>query len=131
MTAQENDLMASRYGQKPKRSRKYWMSVSIVGIALMAIGALVAAMANFNPVQSKDIGFSVKDATSVILDFEVSKPKDATAICSLESLNEQFAQVGYKEVEIGPQETDTVRLSVSINTVELATTALVDECHLK
>ena len=131
MAAQENDLMASRYGHKPKRSKKYWLWLSAVGIALMAIGALLATMANFNPVQSKDIGFSVKDATQVILDFEVSKPKDATAICSLESLNEQFSQVGYKEIEIGPQETDTVRFSVSINTTELATTALVDECRLK
>ena len=131
MAAQENDLMASRYGHKPKRTKKYWLWLSAVGIALMAIGALLATIANFNPVQSKDIGFSVKDATQVILDFEVSKPKDATAICSLESLNEQFSQVGYKEIEIGPQETDTVRFSVSINTTELATTALVDECRLK
>jgi len=88
-------------------------------------------MANFNPVQSKDIGFSVKGPTQVVLDFEISKPKAATAICTLESLNEQFSQVGFKEIEIGPQPTDTVRLSVSINTTELATTALVDECRLK
>lgn len=131
MAAQENDLMASRYGHKPKRSRSYWGWISAVGIALMALGALIAAMANFNPVQTKDVGFSVKDATQVILDFEISKPKQATAICSLESLNEQFAQVGYKEIEIGPQETETVRFSVNINTTELATTALVDECRLK
>jgi hypothetical protein len=131
MAAQENDLMASRYGHKPKRSRRYWVWITASGIALMALGAFIAAMANFNPVQSKDIGFSVKDSTQVVLDFEISKPKDATAICSLESLNEQFSQVGYKEIEIGPQETDTVRFSVSINTTELATTALVDECRLK
>jgi Domain of unknown function (DUF4307) len=131
MAAQENDLMESRYGHKPKRSRRYWVLISAVGIALMALGALFAAMANFNPVQTKDIGFSVKDATQVVLDFEISKPKNATAICSLESLNEQFSQVGYKEIEIGPQDTDTVRFSISINTTELATTALVDECRLK
>ena len=131
MAAQENDLMASRYGHKPKRSRSYWVRISAFGIALMALGALVATMANFNPIQTKDIGFWVKDATQVVLDFEISKPKDATAICSLESLNEQFSQVGYKEIEIGPQENDTVRFSISINTTELATTALVDECRLK
>jgi hypothetical protein len=131
MAAQENDLMASRYGHKPKRSKRYWLWISVVGIVLMAFGALIATIANFNPVQSKDIGFAVKDATQVVLDFEISKPKDATAICSLESLNEQFSQVGYKEIEIGPQDTDTVRFSISINTTELATTALVDECRLK
>jgi hypothetical protein len=67
----------------------------------------------------------------VVLDFEITKPMDAIAVCSLEALNEQFGQVGYKTIEIGSQETGKVRLSVSINTTELATTALVDECRLK
>ena len=131
MATPENDLMANRYGQKPKLSRGRWILISAVGVSFLVLGALVAAMANFNPVQSKDIGFSVKGPTQVVLDFEISKPKAATAICTLESLNEQFGQVGFKEIEIGPQPTDTVRLSVSINTTELATTALVDECRLK
>jgi hypothetical protein len=131
MATQENDLMANRYGQKPKLSRKRWLWISAAGVTFLAVGALVATIANFNPVQSKDIGFVVKGPTQVVLDFEISKPKDAVAICTLESLNEQFGQVGYKEIEIGPQPTDTVRLSVSINTTELATTALVDECRLK
>jgi hypothetical protein len=131
MAAQENDLMANRYGQKPKLSRRRWLWITAAGVAFLALGALAAAMANFNPVQSKDIGFSVKGPTQVVLDFEITKPRTATAICTLESLNEQFGQVGFKEIEIGPQPTDTVRLSVSINTTELATTALVDECRLK
>ena len=131
MTAQENDLLATRYGKKAKLSKGRWLWISIVGIALMIIGALIATIANYNPVQSQDLGFSVKDSTQVVVDFEVTKPLDAVAVCSLEALNEQFGQVGYKTIEIGPQETAKVRLSVSINTTELATTALVDECGLK
>jgi Domain of unknown function (DUF4307) len=131
MTAQENDLLATRYGKKAKLSKSRWLWISFVGIALMIIGALIATIANYNPVQSQDLGFSVKDSTQVVLDFEVTKPLDAVAVCSLEALNEQFGQVGYKTIEIGPQETAKVRLSVSINTTELATTALVDECGLK
>ena len=131
MTAQENDLLAQRYGKQPKLSRTRWLWISAVGIVLMMIGVLFASMANYNPVQSRDLSFSVKDPTQVVLDFELSKPLDAVAVCSVEALNEQFLQVGYKIIEIGPQETSTVRLSVSINTTELATTALVDECRLK
>ena len=131
MTAQENDLLATRYGKRAKLSKVSWRWISAIGIALMAIGVLFASMANYNPVQSQDIGFSVKDPTQVILDFELTKPIDAVAVCSVEALNEQFGQVGYKVIEIGPQETGKVRLSVSINTTELATTALVDECRLK
>ena len=81
--------------------------------------------------QLAQAGWNVKDPTQVVLDFEVSKPLDAVAICSLEALNQQFGQVGYKTIEVGPEETTKVRLSVSINTTELATTALVDECRLK
>jgi hypothetical protein len=131
MTAQENDLLAQRYGKQPKLSRTRWLWISAVGIALMMIGVLFATIANYNPVQSQDLGFSVKDPTQVVLDFELSKPLDAVVVCSVEALNEQFLQVGYKTIEIGAQETSTVRLSVSINTTELATTALVDECRLK
>jgi hypothetical protein len=131
MTAQENDRLATRYGKQPKLSRTRWLAISVSGVALMVIGVLIASIANYNPVQSQDIGFSVKDATQVILDFEVSKPSDASVVCSVEALNQQFGQVGYKSIEIGPQETNTVRISVSINTTELATTALVDECRLK
>jgi hypothetical protein len=131
MTAQENDLLATRYGKQAKLSKVSWRWISVIGITLMAIGVLFASMANYNPVQSQDIGFSVKDPTQVILDFELTKPIDAVAVCSVEALNEQFGQVGYKVIEIGPQETGKVRLSVSINTTELATTALVDECRLK
>lgn len=131
MTAQENDLLAQRYGKRAKLSKTRWIWISVVGIALMMVGVLFASIANYNPVQSQDVGFSVKDPTQVVLDFELTKPQDATAVCSVEALNEQFGQVGYKIIEIGPQETAKVRLSVSINTTELATTALVDECRLK
>ena len=131
MTAQENDLLAQRYGKRAKLSKTRWIWISVVGIALMMVGVLFASIANYNPVQSQDVGFSVKDPTQVVLDFELTKPQDTTAVCSVEALNEQFGQVGYKIIEIGPQETAKVRLSVSINTTELATTALVDECRLK
>jgi hypothetical protein len=100
MTAQENDLLATRYGKRAKLSKVSWRWISAVGITLMAIGVLFASMANYNPVQSQDIGFSVKDPTQVILDFELTKPIDAVAVCSVEALNEQFGQVGYKVIEI-------------------------------
>ncbi len=131
MAEQENDLLAQRYGKQAKLSRRTWLWISAAGISVMTIGVLIASIANYNPVQSQDLGFSVKGPTQVVLEFEITKPQDATAICTLEALNEQFGQVGYKTLEIGPQESAKLRLSVSINTTELSTTALVDECQLK
>ncbi len=96
MAEQENDLLAQRYGKQAKLSRRSWLWISAAGISVMTIGVLIASIANYNPVQSQDLGFSVKGPTQVVLEFEITKPQDATAICTLEALNEQFGQVGYK-----------------------------------
>lgn len=130
MTDQEK-LLRERYGKReglPKRTRT---ALGVLGVALMTLGALWAAIANYSPITFQDISFTVVDAKSAKVEFEVSKPKDQTVICTVEALSEQFAQVGFRSVEIGPQETEKVRLEVSINTFSLATTALVDECVLK
>ena len=102
-----------------------------LGVSTLTAGAMYFGFANFSAIESTDVGFRVLDSRQVELDFEVIKPAESTALCKVEALNEQFAQVGYKELTIGPQESSKVRLTVSINTTEMATTALVDECTLK
>lgn len=102
-----------------------------LGVATLTAGAIYFGLANYTGIETTDVGFRVIDSKHVELDFEVTKPSDKSAFCSVEALNEQFAQVGYKELEVGPGESTKVRITVSINTTELATTALVDECTLK
>lgn len=128
---EENELLASRYGQRPGLSRRVKVILGVSGVGLLIAAAGLATVANFSPIGTKDISFTVIGNSQIELEFEISKPKDATAICSFEALNEQYGQVGYKQLEIGAQQTDTVRFKILINTTELATTALVDECVLK
>jgi hypothetical protein len=131
VSEQENQILKERYGAGSSigKGTKRWLAIA--GVAALVAMAGYFTLANYSPITYKDIGFSIKDSKSLEVVFEITKPSSETAICSLEALNEQFLQVGYKEVEIPATETDTVRITVAMNTTELATTALVDECWLK
>lgn len=131
MTNQNSDLLATRYGQRSRLSTKAKRILAVLGVAAITAISIYFGLANYTGVEYKEISFSVIDARSAELTFDLTKPNDSTAICAVQALNEQFGVVGYKEVEITPQQTQTVRLTVSINTIELATTALVDDCRLK
>lgn len=131
MTIQNSDLLATRYGQKSRFSTKAKRGFAILGVAAITAIAIYFGYANYTGLEYKEISFSVVDDRSAELTFELTKPTDSIAVCSMQALNEQFGVVGYKEIEIASQQTQTVRLTVSINTIELATTALVDDCRLK
>jgi hypothetical protein len=88
-------------------------------------------IANFSPVSHRDVGFRVISEWQTEVDFEVTKPTDATVICSIETLNNSYLTVGYIEVELGPSDFQTNRHTVSVNTTEMAVTGLVDECRLR
>ncbi len=131
MTDQNSELLAARYGQTKSLSKKTQRGLAVFGVAAITVVAIYFGLANYKGLEYQEISFSVIDNRAVELEFEISKPQDSTAICTLQALNEQFGVVGHKVIEVGPQSTQTVRLSASINTIELATTALVDDCVLK
>jgi hypothetical protein len=125
------DLLAQRYGQRPKRDPKQYRVVAIAGVVLMTMTAMWFGYANYSPVTHQDIGFRVISQWQVEVDFELSKPQDATVVCSIQALNNSYLAVGYLEVELGPSDFQTNRHTVSVNTTELAVTGLVDECRLR
>lgn len=104
--------------------------VAILGIAGLTAGVAIITVLTYNPVQYQDLSFRTSQWSTEI-DFEVTKPAASTAICELQALNNQFAIVGFRTVELGPTETSTNRYSVALNTTQLATTGLVESCRLK
>ena len=125
------ELLLQRYGQKPKADLTKYRPLAITAVVIMSIAALAISAMNFNPAQFKDIGYRVKSEWQIEVDFELTKPKDATAICSFEALNNSFLAVGYREVEFEPSDFETNGHTVSLNTTELAVTGLVKECWLR
>ena len=125
------EILESRYGQKPPADLSKFRIPAIIVVVLASISALWISSLNYNPAQHQDIGFRVVSELEVEIDFELSKPKDATVICSVEALNNSFLQVGYKEFEFGPSDFETNRHTVTVLTTELAVTGLVRECELR
>jgi len=76
------------------------------------------------------VGFHVDGSRSVDVTFEVTKPKESTVTCTLTALSESYAEVGVRAVEVGPADTATRRVTVPVQTTELAVTGIVESCEL-
>lgn len=126
----EAELLSKRYGVRksnPKRNKV----LAIIGVALMTVTAAWFGFANYSPLSYQDQGYRVVSEFRTEVDFELTKPKNQTAICSIQALNNQFAQVGWVELEFGPSEFTTLRHTVAVNTTEEAVTGLVHNCSLR
>jgi hypothetical protein len=123
------NLLETRYGQKPPRDPKNFRRFAIVGVTALTLTAMWFGIANYSPVSYQNIGFRVISELQTEVDFELTKPANATVVCSVEALNNAFATVGWIELEFGPSELQTIRHTVSLITTELAVTGLVDECN--
>ena len=123
---------AGRYGPEPsarsaRRGRIGIIAAGILGVALTIwVGLNMAGQ----PVTWKDVGFHVEGPRSVDVTFEVTKPKESTVTCRVTALSESYAEVGVRTVEVGPADEASRRVTVTVQTVELAVTGIVDSCEL-
>lgn len=124
--------LANRYGApKTGLSRRAKIILgSLAGAA--AVGAVVymAVPSGTGTLTSKDVGFTIRDATTAVVDFNVTKPVDTTVDCAVQVLNESYAVVGWKTVRIPPAETQTVSLSTTVRTDSLGVTGGVNACWI-
>ena len=120
-----------RYG--PARTRMspgvLRLLVGVVAVVVLAAVAWMAFGQQGNDVRGRDVGYSVKSPEVVEITFDVAKPRDATVVCTLEALNSSYAQVGSREVTIGPSEVGEARFTTEIATSEEAVTAVVESCR--
>lgn len=125
-------LMAERYGTVNHKRRRRGMWVLIAALSTVGVAVLVMIGVGFfaPDANAQRVGFEVVDDTEVRVLFDVTKPEDTTASCTLEALNVSYGQVGLREIVIGPQNHHTIRLRETVATTELATTGLVRDCRL-
>lgn len=126
-------VMAERYGRPPsprRRRRALWLTAGSLGVLGVATLVMIS-IGFFEPdATASQVGFDVVDDSRVQVIFDVTKPEQATASCTLEALNEGYGQVGIVDVTIGPRDHHTTRVTTDIATTELATTGVVRECRL-
>jgi opacity protein-like surface antigen len=131
--------LANRYGSQ-KRALTRGAKRNIVIVALLAAVAFMAWIATSSaqaPVTFKDIGYSTVDATQAEVDFQVTKYPGATAKCAVKALDSKFAVVGWKLVEIGPNEPKdgadggrTTAQRTVLRTESQAVSGVVDNCWI-
>lgn len=102
----------------------------ILGVLAMALAIGYIAWASFttDTIRGKNVGFNVLSSEAIEITFDVAKPQDMTVVCTLDALNTNYAQVGTRDVEIGPAEQFEQRFTTEIRTTETAVTAVVESC---
>ncbi len=127
---QSTPPLHERYGAPRATHRTIVRIAWVTGV----IGAMVLAWimwGAFRPtVHSELVSFDVSDPTVTEVSFNVVKPAERAARCTVEALNTGFAQVGVRTIDIAPAEHDQVRVETQIRTSESATTAIIDSCEL-
>jgi len=122
---------AGRYGPERTHGRsRAIIGWGVLGALVLAVVVWVGGGALEDPVQWKTVGFHVTDASSTDVTFDVTKAKDATASCRVRALSQSFGEVGVRTVEVGPATTDTVRVTVTVPTAELAVSGEVQSCQV-
>ena len=125
----ESDLLASRYGKSANGAGVSRLRVIVLAVALIVIflvWAIWVTVSGTSNVKSQVLGYEVFSPSQTSVKFSVQSPAGA-AKCAIQVLNQAYAVVGYKEVEVGVSgEFETL-----VNTTELGVTGLVDKCWLK
>jgi hypothetical protein len=122
--------MAARYGRA--RSGRRGLVVLAVLAALLVAGGLAVQASNLTrpTVVADNLGFTVEDAGTTTVRFNLRTEPGATVSCTVVALNESFTQVGFREVEIGPVRESITSHQVQVATTERATTGSVDQCRI-
>ena len=123
-------VMAARYGGS--RSGRRGLVVAGVVAALLVAGGLGIQASNLTKpaVVAENLGFTVQDAGSTTVRFNLRAEPGSAVSCTVVALNESFTEVGFREVEIGPVDEEITSHQVEVATTELATTGSVEQCRI-
>ncbi|CAH0150331.1 hypothetical protein SRABI83_00698 [Arthrobacter sp. Bi83] len=143
-TPQPADIsLANRYGG-PKRGlsgkakRGAVIAALVAGIGFLAWVSTSSAMSS---VTFKDLGYSTTDATRAELDFQVTREPGTAVKCAVKALDSKFAVVGWKVVDIPPDQPDsqqaqgadggrTISRREVLRTESQSVSAVVDGCWI-
>lgn len=123
-------LPSGRYGPAA-RTRPRRLTVLLMwslGLAAVGLAAWIGLTNGNPPVRWTDVGFVLAD-DSVEIVYDITRPDPSLLVhCRLEALNQQFAQVGLRTVEVSPSDQVVQRLRSTVETAEPAVTGVVNRC---
>jgi hypothetical protein len=126
--------VAERYGRTPTdRRRRRTLAIIAAAAVLVVVVAWVVWVGLFSPtagLETRDTGYAIRSDSSVDIRFEVTADPGTAVSCALQALNEQFAIVGWKVVELPPGEDRTRAFVENVRVTEPAVTGLIYRCWL-
>ena len=129
-----SDPIAERYGRTPGNRRRTLTIGIVAGAAvLLVVGAWVVWVGLFSPsasLESRDVGYVTREDASVDIRFEVTTEPGTAVSCALQALNQQFAIVGWKVVDLAPSDDRTRAFAENVRVTEPAVTGLIYRCWL-
>lgn len=127
-------IIADRYGRAdrdPARTRR-GLTVALLVFVVLAVGlAAWAALARGRTATWIDLGVTVRDDSEATVAFQVGLPADRQAVCTVRVVNAVHADVGRRDVTVGPDASGLVRTEVTLRTSERATAGGVRDCTLR
>lgn len=128
------DAIATRYGRTPAtRRRALTLGVAAAAAVLVVVVAWVVWVGLLSPsatLESRDLGYVTRDDGSVDIRFEVSTTPGTEISCALQALNQQFAIVGWRVVDLPASTTHTRSFDENVRVTEPAVTGLIYRCWL-
>lgn len=120
---------SGKSGTLSPAGRTFAMVVGVVAI-LAAVVYCAWAVWVVPTVRGKDVGFNIINSEVSEFTFDVAKPQDRSVLCSIDALNQSYAQVGTRDVLIGPAEQFEQRFTVEVRTSERPVSVTVNQCVL-
>jgi hypothetical protein len=123
---------AGRYGPEPTAGRRRAVVLALATVGAVALGLVVWIGIGVlqDPVQFKDVGYSVQGPDRIDVTFDVIKDPAVTVECTVHALNTSFGEVGLVRVTLGPATAQIQRHTVTVPTQELAVTGIVESCQV-
>lgn len=126
--------LTERYGRTPQRRRRGVVVAVLVGAAVLATAvAWVIWVGLFTPgaaIDTQDVGYTHVNASTVSITEQISADPGTRVTCSFEALDEKFAIVGWKVVDIPPSTQRTFRHTETVRISQPAVNGTVGGCWL-
>ena len=127
MTTQE--MLDERYGRTSSPRRRWTIGVlAAIGAIVVGLFAWMTVANTLDEVGVEATGFTVHDARTITVDFQLSAPAGRSVACALEAQDEDHGVVGWKIVEYPPSDLHTRAFHETVPTTAGATTGLVNSC---
>jgi hypothetical protein len=129
-----DSAVAARYERTPAdRRRRAAVAILAAVAVLVVVVAWVVWVGVFSPtttLETRDTGYVTRDDSTVDIRFEVTTEPGTPVSCALQALNESFAIVGWKIVELPPGDDRTRAFAENVRVTEPAVTGLIYRCWL-